>query len=99
MFNRLKEKWNVSGLSLLLIFCTFALGGSFCGYTTRKIMSLLPFNLIAARVVIYIILLSLLWPLFVLLISIPFGQFPFFRRYVYKMGQKIFRYRKMKDDQ
>jgi len=99
MFNRLKEKWNVSSLSLLLIFCTFALGGSLCGYTTRKIMGLLPFNMVAARIVIYILLLALLWPLFVLLISIPFGQFLFFRRYVRKMGQKIFRYRKMKDEQ
>lgn len=87
MFDRLKEKWHVNGWQLLLILCTFALGGSSCGYLGRLILSTLDIEEAAIRIPLYIILVTLLWPICVILISIPFGQFPFFRKYL----QKIFR--------
>lgn len=39
--------------------------------------------------VIYILLMTIIWPLAVLLVSIPFGQFSFFRKYIRKIGVKM----------
>ncbi len=38
---------------------------------------------------VYIIVVTLLWPLAVLLVSIPFGQFRFFIGYLKKMGRRM----------
>lgn len=40
-------------------------------------------------VLLYILLVTLLWPLCVLLISIPFGQLSFFQRYLQKMFRRL----------
>ncbi len=85
MFKRLKEHWKVNGLNLLLIITTFALGGSLCGYAGRKILAATPLDKGVLWVVLYIILVTLLWPLAVLLVSIPMGQFGFFKRYITKV--------------
>ncbi|HMC99578.1 MAG TPA: phosphoribosylglycinamide formyltransferase [Ferruginibacter sp.] len=89
MFERLKHHWRVSGLSLALILLTFALGGSLCGYAGRRVLLLLHVEKGALWVVLYIILICLLWPLCVLLISIPFGQFKFFKRYIIRIWDKM----------
>jgi hypothetical protein len=39
--------------------------------------------------VIYILLVTILWPMAVMLVSIPFGQFSFFSRYIKRMGVKM----------
>jgi len=39
--------------------------------------------------IIYIFLVTIIWPLAVLIISIPFGQFKFFLKYIRKIGSKI----------
>ncbi len=39
--------------------------------------------------VIYILLITIIWPLAVLIVSIPFGQFLFFTRYIKKIGMKL----------
>lgn len=87
MLERLKSKWNVSGGRLLLIIVTFAVGGSLCGYAGRKILGLLNFDKGVLWVLLYIILITILWPLAVIVVSIFTGQFGFFRRYL----QRIFR--------
>lgn len=89
MFERLQKKWKVSGLQVALILCTFAIGGSLTGYTGRKIMGLFAIDQNWLWIIIYIILVTLLWPLAVLLVSIPFGQFPFFIKYLKKMGTRM----------
>lgn len=89
MFNRLKEKWKVTGWELLLILGTFALGGSMCGYLGRQVITPLNINNAFLYGTLYFIILTLLWPVCVLLISIPLGQYRFFRNYLYKMGQKL----------
>ena len=68
MFNRLSAKWKVSGLQLALIICTFAIGGSMTGYVAKKIMNILGFPGLWA--IIYILLVTILWPLAVLLWSV-----------------------------
>ena len=89
MFSRLQEKWKVSGLRLVLILCTFAIGGSATGWVGKKIMNLLAIEQDWLWAVVYIVLMTVLWPLMVLLISIPFGQFNFFRNYIRKLGVKL----------
>ena len=38
MFEKLKNKWKLSSLQLLLVFITFALGGSSCSWLSKKIV-------------------------------------------------------------
>jgi formyltetrahydrofolate-dependent phosphoribosylglycinamide formyltransferase len=89
MFERLQQKWKVSGWRLLLILVTFAVGGSLCGYLGRQLLGLLDIESAVIRIPLYIILVTILWPFCVILISIPTGQFNFFRSYLRKMGQRI----------
>lgn len=89
MFEKLQQKWKVSGWRLLLILVTFALGGSLCGYAGRKVLGLLNIESTIIRIPLYVVLVTLLWPLCVLLISIPLGQFTFFRGYLQKMGRRM----------
>lgn len=89
MLEKLKAHWKVNGVNLLLIIATFALGGSLCGYAGRKILLLTNLDKGLAWIILYIILVTLLWPVCVLLISIPLGQFSFFRKYISKVWSKM----------
>ncbi len=91
MFERLQQKWKVSGWRLLLILMTFATGGSLTGLLGKKLMKLMGIVNPAIYVPVYIIIITLIWPLMVLVVSIPFGQFPFFRKYIGRIGNKIVR--------
>ena len=85
MFTKLKQHWKVNGLDLILIIITFAVGGSLCGIAGRKIMTLLNIEKGALWILLYILLVTLLWPMAVLLVSIPLGQFVFFKNYIGKI--------------
>ena|SRR5687767_69318 len=89
MFERLRKKWKVNALQLALILSTFAIGGSLTGFTGKKIMNALNIQQDWLWAIIYIVLITLLWPLLVLIVSIPFGQFRFFLSYVRKLGEKM----------
>jgi formyltetrahydrofolate-dependent phosphoribosylglycinamide formyltransferase len=89
MFEKLKQRWKVNGLNLVLIIATFALGGSLCGYAGRKLLMLAGLEKGALWIVLYVVLITLLWPVCVLLISIPLGQFAFFKRYLVKVWSKM----------
>ncbi len=89
MLDKLKKKWNVTGVQLVLILCTFAIGGSLDGYISRRIMTLIPLEKSMLWWVVYIVILTLLWPLCVLLISIFFGQFRFFKNYLARVGRRM----------
>lgn len=89
MFEKLQQKWKVSGWQLALILCTFAIGGSLTGFAGKKIMNLLGIGQDWLWAIVYILLITLLWPMAVLLVSIPFGQFRFFIRYIRKIGNKM----------
>ena len=91
MFTRLKNKWNVSWLQFALIFCTFAIGGSVCGKLGKIILGSFELNNKLVYLVAYIILITILWPLAVLLVSIPLGQFSFFKKYIGKIGKRVLR--------
>jgi hypothetical protein len=89
MFEKLKNKWKASGLQLFLILCTFAIGGSLTGFAAKKIMNLLAVQADWLWAILYILLLTIIWPMMVLLVSIPFGQFRFFNNYTRKLGRKL----------
>ena len=89
MFEKLRKKWKVNVLQLVLILCTFAIGGSLTGYAAKKIMNVLSIEADWLWAIIYIVLVTIIWPAMVLLISIPFGQFRFFSNYTRKLGEKI----------
>lgn len=89
MLEKLKAHWKVNGLNLILIIATFALGGSLCGWAGRKVLLLTGLEKGFIWIFLYIILITLLWPLCVLLISIPLGQFRFFKKYILKIWAKM----------
>lgn len=89
MFDKLKNKWKVNGIQLFLILCTFALGGSLCGYLGRMVLGLFELDKNVLYYVLYILLITLLWPFCVLLISIFFGQYRFFKNYLTRVGRKM----------
>ena len=82
MFKKWQNKWKVSGTQLALIITTFALGGSLCGYVGRMILQSTQLEKGPVWITLYILLVTLLWPVCVLIISIPLGQFGFFKKYV-----------------
>lgn len=82
MLKKLQERWKVNLLNLVLILLTFATGGSLCGWAGRKLLLLTSLEKGVVWVISYIILVTVLWPFCVLLISIPLGQFGFFRKYI-----------------
>jgi folate-dependent phosphoribosylglycinamide formyltransferase PurN len=89
MFEKLKQHWRVNTLNLALIITTFALGGSLCGYAGRKLLALTNLDKGLFWVLLYILLITLLWPLAVLLVSIPLGQFGFFKKYIGKVFRRF----------
>ena len=90
MFKRLREKWQVNGWRLLLILLTFTVGGSLTGWLGRKIMGLTGIENTVVYIIIYIMVMSIIWPVMVMLVSIPMGQFAFFKKYLARIGKKMF---------
>ena len=85
MLKKLQQKWKVGIGRLFLILCTFAIGGSTCGYLGRKILLLTGMEKGVAWVIVYVLLVTILWPICVIIISIPLGQFNFFKKYLAKI--------------
>ena len=89
MFERLQKKWKVGGLQLTIILFTFAIAGSATGFVGKKIMNALDIQQDWLWAVIYIILVTIIWPIAVLIVSVVFGQYKFFSSYLRKMGEKM----------
>jgi hypothetical protein len=69
MFEGLQQKWKVKSGQLILILCTFAIGGSATGWVAKKIMNALGISQDWLWVLIYIALITICWPLMVILIK------------------------------
>lgn len=89
MFKKLRKRWGVNYLNLLLIICTFALGGKLCEFSARKVLFFIDLDKGLVWGILYILIMSLLWPLAVILVSLPLGQFLFFRNYIQKILAKM----------
>ena len=91
MLKKLQDKWKVSGWRLLLVLATFALGGSATGYVGKLLMELIGITHPVLYIIIYVIVVTCVWPVMVMLVSIPLGQFLFFRNYLSRMARKLAR--------
>ena len=89
MLDRLQQKWKVTGWQVLLILCTFAIGGSLSGLIGKTVMGLMNIENRFFWVIVYVLVVTLVWPFCVLAVSILFGQFGFFTKYLQKMGQRM----------
>lgn len=89
MLKRLQEKWKVNAVQLVLILCTFAIGGSLTGFVGKKIMNALAIGQDWIWAIVYILLITIIWPLAVIIVSIPFGQYSFFIKYIRKIGSRF----------
>jgi hypothetical protein len=89
MFEGLKKKWGVSGIRFVLIFCVFALGGSLTGLAGKKLMTFLHIDQQVFYWIVYVVVVTLLWPFCILLVSLPFGQFSFFWNYEKKLWRMV----------
>ncbi len=89
MFQKLQEKWKVNGWQLFGVISTFALGGSLCGYLGKRLMMLTGLEKGVSWFLLYLLVVTLIWPLCVIMISIPLGQFRFFRGYLQKLWKRI----------
>ena len=89
MFKRLEQHWRVNSVNLALIITTFALGGSACGFSARKLLIWLQLEKGVVWWLLYLLLVFLLWPICVTLISIPLGQFGFFKRYINRIWNRV----------
>lgn len=89
MLQKLKDRWKVNTLNLVLIISTFAIGGSLCGKAGARLLDFGGFEKNFFYWLTYIVLITLLWPLFVITVSIPLGQFAFFKSYLFNMWQRI----------
>jgi formyltetrahydrofolate-dependent phosphoribosylglycinamide formyltransferase len=89
MFEKLKKHWGVNGFNLTLILITFAFGGSLCGYAARKLLTLINIDKGFVWILIYLLTVTILWPFAVLMVSIAFGQFNFFKGYLKKIKKRM----------
>lgn len=88
---KLRNKWKVKSIfQVILILITFSIGGSLCGYLGRKILNFFEMEGGTLWIVTYLILVTVLWPVCVLAISVLFGQYKFFKGYILRMATRMF---------
>ena len=87
--NRLQQKWGVGPVQFWLIMTTFALGGSLSGYLNKQILNMVFLEKNAAYWLIYPLLLTILWPISVILVSFLTGQFRFFKGYLGRIWGRL----------
>ena len=82
MLHGLRKKWNVNKAQFVRIIITFAAGGSSCGIIGKKLMVQLPDMHPFLYAGVYVITVSVLWPLCILIVSLFTGEFLFFKHYI-----------------
>lgn len=88
-YDRLQQKWKVNGIQLVLILVTFAVGGSLTGQVAKWAMDGLNLGGVWYWGFLYLLIVTVLWPLMVLVVSLPMGQFRFFRNYISNLARKM----------
>lgn len=92
MFNKLQQKWKVTGPQLILILCTFAVTGSLTAYISRSITSWVGFDESTAMIWKILLRLSILifgYQVIILIVSFFFGQLKFFWNYEKKILKRM----------
>ncbi len=90
MFSKLQQKWKVSGTSLALILCTFAVTGTLTAWISRQITSWLGVDKYTwAWWTLKIGVLIFGYQVIILIIGFCFGQFRFFWNYEKKILRRL----------
>lgn len=92
MLDRLKKKWKVTNLDLVLIFCVFGVTGSTTAIISRYItewVGLTADSPLWQRAALRGGMLIFGYQVIILIVSIPFGQFKFFWNYEKKILRKM----------
>jgi hypothetical protein len=92
MFEKLKQRWKVTGTQLFLILCVFAITGTTTAFISKAITSwvgLTPASPLWQRAGLRGLVLIFGYQFIILLVSIPFGQFQFFWNYEKKILRKF----------
>ena len=92
MFEKLKQRWKVSGWQLFLILCVFAVTGTTTAFISRYItqwLGLTPESPLWQRALLRGGVLIFGYQIIILLVSIPFGQFQFFWNYEKKILRRL----------
>lgn len=92
MFERLKKKWKVSNLDLILIICVFGVTGTSTAIISRYItewVGLTADSPLWQRAALRGGMLIFGYQIIILIVSVPFGQFKFFWNYEKKILQKM----------
>jgi formyltetrahydrofolate-dependent phosphoribosylglycinamide formyltransferase len=89
MLKRLRKKWGVNGLNMALIIATFAIGGSACDRVAGFLLKNTALDKNIIWWIFYILLVTILWPVCVIIISFPLGQFQFFKNYLFRIWGKM----------
>lgn len=90
MFEKLKERWKVGNTDLVLILIVFAITGTTTAFLTRQITVWL--NLEQGSFYYWLLKIAVLligYQLLILIVALPFGQFPFFWNFLKKMWKRI----------
>jgi hypothetical protein len=90
MLHKLKAHWKVGNWQLFLILCVFATTGSLTAYISRMITQWLDIE--KYSLMFWLLKVGVLffgYQVLILLIAIPFGQFPFFWNYEKKILRKM----------
>ena len=92
MFEKLKQRWKVNSVDLFLILCVFAITGTTTAYISKVItgwVGLTPESPLWQRASLRGIVLIFGYQVILLLVSVPFGQFPFFWNYEKKILRRM----------
>ena len=92
MFEKLKQRWKVNSVDLILILCVFAITGTTTAYISKVVtgwVGLTPESPLWQRAGLRGLVLIFGYQAILLLVSIPFGQFPFFWNYEKKILRRM----------
>lgn len=92
MFEKLKQRWKVNSVDLILILCVFAITGTSTAYISKVVtgwVGLTPESPLWQRAGLRGLVLIFGYQAILLLVSIPFGQFSFFWNYEKKILRRM----------
>ncbi len=89
MLKKLQQKWGVNSGKMVLILVTFALGGSSCARLADFLLQIFFDEKNIFWWTAYFFLIVILWPICVIIISIPLGQYSFFKSYIFRIWGKM----------
>jgi manganese efflux pump family protein len=94
MFEKLKNRWGIlSNLQLIVIFIVFAINGTLSARIGYFILDCIGYKKEFTNLIVYyllfIVIVSIIYPFLIMIIGYVFGQFDFFFKFGKKMLKSI----------